>query len=311
MQDLVSAQESRALKRDALIRELFVLAVPYMITAVLGYSQQIYNAILLPMGLKMHYPDTDTISTIISATTYVGVKITAIPMVLAPGFTAAIIPHITSALTENNLKLARKNVIDCLNVILFIGLPVSFCIFLYAAPINYTLFYTEDLATTSMVLRWMTLEAIMGMLGPVVTNLMLALNLKSNVLKRLVINAVLKGILLVPMTAMMGFGGSVLASFIADGYLILSNLNQIRIEYKVNYKRVFNVLARVAIVIVAMWIVSSLLNMVGLSGVEGRKIIAFVLMCLNGLLTVGAGALVAIFLRLPDTCFHVHIGRKR
>ena len=194
-------QQEAALERNELIKELVILAIPYMVMAILGYSQQIYNAILLPAGLKMFYPNKEIIDNIISATTYVGVKMTAIPMVLAPGFTAAIIPHITSALIEEDRPLIRKNVVDCLNVVLYIGLPISFCLFVYANPINYTLFYTDDLATSSMVLSWLTIEAITGTFMPMVTNMMMALRLKQTMLRNLVINVILKGILMVPLTA--------------------------------------------------------------------------------------------------------------
>lgn len=305
------AQTTPALKRNEIIKELVILAIPYLISSLLGYSQQIYNAVLLPAGLKAYYPSEAKVSSIISATTYVGVKMTAIPMVLAPGFTAAIIPHITSALTKHNKRLIQKNVVDCLGVVLYIGLPVSFCLFAYAAPLNYTLFYTDDLNTSTMVLQWLTLEAITGTLLPVVTNLMMALKLQSLVLKRMIINAIIKGVLMVPMTMMMGFGGAVLASLIADGYLFFSNLRQIKIHYHISYKRVGQIVIRVCIGLVALWITSMVLTHLGLGSVSSRKIVCFITMCINGLISLLVFMLVTIALKVPELAFHVHIGRPK
>lgn len=305
---LANAQKTSALPHNQIVKELFVLAIPYLISSLLGYSQQIYNAILLPAGLKAFYPSNAKVSSIISATTYVGVKMTAIPMVLAPGFTAAIIPHITAALTAKKKKLVQKNVIDCLNVVLYIGLPVSFCLFAYAAPLNYTLFYTDDLKTSTMVLQWLTIEAITGTLMPVVVNLMMSLKLQSLGLKNLGINAIIKGILMVPMTMLMGFGGAVIASLIADGFLMLANLRQIRIHYQVSYKKVFPVILRVGIGLIALWVTSMLLTHLGLGSVESRKIVCFVTMCINGLISLLVFAIVTIWLKVPDMVFHVHIG---
>lgn len=311
IEDQAQQQTTAALQREELIRELVVLAIPYMVMAILGYSQQIYNAMLLPAGLKMHYQSKEMIDSIISATTYVGVKMTAIPMVLAPGFTAAIIPHITSALIENNIKLIRKNVVDCLNVVLYIGLPISFCLFVYAAPINYTLFYTDDLATSSMVLSWLTIEAITGTIMPMVTNMMMALRLRQIILRNLIINVVLKGVLMVPLTAIFGFGGAVIAALISDGYLIAVCLYTIAKKYGVNYHSCLVVLVKVAIGCVALWITATLLSNLGLSGVSGRKLICFLQMCANGLISVLVFVLVTFALKVPQTAFHLNIGRKK
>lgn len=306
------AQDQKSTKtRNELLKELFILAVPYLISALLGYSQQIYNAILLPMGLKMHYPSETMISSIISATTYVGVKMTAIPMVLAPGFTAAIIPHITAALTENNKRLVNKNILDCLNVVLYIGLPISFCLFAYAAPINYTLFYTDDLSTSTMVLQWLTIEAILGTIAPVVSSLMMALKLQGKVLQRLVINAIIKGVLMVPLTVLMGFGGAVIASLIADGYLILSNLRQIKIHYRVSFTKVLHVTARILVGLIGLWACSMILTLIGLNGASGSTLVAFIKMCCNGLISVIVYLVITVFLKVPEDVFYVRIGRPK
>lgn len=304
-------QQEAALERNELIKELVILAIPYMVMAILGYSQQIYNAILLPAGLKMFYPNKEIIDNIISATTYVGVKMTAIPMVLAPGFTAAIIPHITSALIEEDRPLIRKNVVDCLNVVLYIGLPISFCLFVYANPINYTLFYTDDLATSSMVLSWLTIEAITGTFMPMVTNMMMALRLKQTMLRNLVINVILKGILMVPLTATLGFAGAVLAALISDGYLIAICLYKISKEYQVEYKSSLIILIKVIIGCLGLWVTSFLLSKLGLSGVDGRKLICFIQMCANGLISLAVFIAITVALKVPQTAFHIRIGRKK
>lgn len=53
-----------------------------------------------------------------SAANYVGTKLTAIPMILAPGFTAAIIPHLSSSLLEKKYKRIRKDIRECMNIVL-------------------------------------------------------------------------------------------------------------------------------------------------------------------------------------------------
>ncbi len=301
---LPSNKKKPVYKKKAILKELFILAIPYLISSILGYSQSIFNGVLLPTGLKMHYTSTDMISTIISATSYVGVKLTAIPMVLAPGFTAAIIPHITTALTQNNKKLVRKNVIDCLNVVLYIGLPVAFCLFVYSAPLNYTLFNTDDLATGTMVIQWLTIEAITGFVLPVVTNLMMALKLQPKVLKRLAINAVIKGVLMVPLaTALLGYGGAVIASLIADAYLIISCLHQISVAYHISYNKVIAVVLRIGVGLLALWLVATGLNHIGLDGLSNGKLVCLVKMCINGCISMLVYVAVTVALKIPQLDF--------
>lgn len=300
-------QESSEVEKKQLLKELFLLAVPYLVSAVFGYSQQIYNAILLPTGLGLHNYSDAQISTIISATNYVGVKITAIPMILSPGFTAAIIPHITEALIVNDTKKVKKNIIDCLNVILFIGVPISFCIFLYAKPIYYTLFYTGDLELSSYVLAWMAFEGFIGTLTPVCTNLMMSVGLKKSSLRRMMIFTILKGVILIPFTAIFGFAGSVLVSLICDGGLTLTNIREIKEKYNINFLPTVKVLCRLIVCVVIMFIVSSLLSWIGLDGTSGSKIVAFVCMCLNGILSLGVFGISAFVLKLPQSIFHIRL----
>ena len=49
-----------------IFKEILVLAIPYLVVAILGNIDQIFNSFLLPTGLKMHYNVKDT-TTVISA----------------------------------------------------------------------------------------------------------------------------------------------------------------------------------------------------------------------------------------------------
>lgn len=306
-------QKTKEVHHQSLIREMFVLAIPYMLVAVFGYSQQIFNAVLLPTGLQLHQYSEAEISTIISATNYVGVKITAIPMILAPGFTAAIIPHITEAMTRNDQNKIRKNIMDCIHVVLCIGIPVSFCIFLYAGPINYTLFYTENLDMSSYVLAWLSIEGFLGTFAPVITNLMMSLGLKRTSLKRMMIFTLIKGIILIPLTWIFGFAGSVLTTIISDGGLVWYNLKEMREVYQIRFGRTMAIVTRLLLVILSMFVVTFVCSHLGLDGISGSRLWAFIQMCLNGLISVIVGVLVACYLHLPQAVFHIriHLPSKR
>lgn len=300
-----AVQKEKPVDSKKLLKEFFVLAIPYLIVAILGYSDSIYNAVLLPTGLRLHNYTSDQITTIISATTYVGVKLTAIPMILAPGFTAALIPHISSALAQKNYKLAKKNVLDCLNIIFYIALPVSFCIFAYAEPLFFTLFHNEDLQLCTYVTQWLAIEGFFGTLTPVVTNIMMALELKRNVLKRLLVCTLIKGLTMVPLVWILGFPGAVISSTLGYLYLLYYNFKEIHKVYGINYHKTGIIIVRVCIGIVGLWITSLLLTQIGLGGVEGGKLISFVKMAVNGLICVVVYFLITAYLKVPQSVFHI------
>ena len=59
--------------------------------------------------------------------------------------------------------------LDSINVVLYVAIPVSFCIFAYAGPLNYTLYYSENLELCTFVVQWMALEGFLSTFAPLVT----------------------------------------------------------------------------------------------------------------------------------------------
>lgn len=312
--EMVQRQTTRSHSAKKIFREILILAIPYLVVAILGNIDQVFNGFLLPTGLKMHYNAEDT-TTVISASNYVAGKLNAIPMILGPGFATAIIPHISEALSKKNYKLVKKNVLDSINVVLYVAIPVSFCIFAYAGPLNYTLYYSENLELCTFVVQWMALEGFLSTLAPLVTNLMVSLELRKNVLKNLAIGVLIKGVLLIPFVWIMGIAGAVISSFIGTGYIIYKNLKEIQDVYHISYRKTSIIVVRILIGLFALWITSILLSKVGLYGVEGSKLSCLFKMCLNGLLSVIVYVVVTLYLKVPQikvpqSIFHFQLRKK-
>ncbi len=307
--EMVQRQTTRSHSAKKIFREILILAIPYLVVAILGNIDQVFNGFLLPTGLKMHYNAKDT-TTVISASNYVAGKLNAIPMILGPGFATAIIPHISEALSKKNYKLVKKNVLDSINVVLYVAIPVSFCIFAYAGPLNYTLYYSENLELCTFVVQWMALEGFLSTLAPLVTNLMVSLELRKNVLKNLAIGVLIKGVLLIPFVWIMGIAGAVISSFIGTGYIIYKNLKEIQDVYNISYRKTSIIVVRILIGLFALWITSILLSKVGLYGVEGSKLSCLFKMCLNGLLSVIVYMVVTLYLKVPQSIFHFQLRKK-
>ena len=302
--EAAKTQESAAIDIKKLFKEFVMLAIPYLLVAIFGYSDDIFNSILLPLGLDNGMYTVHEMDTIKSAINYAGTKLTAIPMILAPGFTAAIIPHISAALVEQNTKLIRKNITDCLNIILYLGLSISFCLFVYAKPLTYTLFAPENLDLSAEVLRWLSIEAFLGTLLPVVTNLMMALKLRKKVLTRLAIYTVLKGVLMLPFMHFMGYAGAVMSSLLAGVYLVVCNMIDIQKSYHISLNSILHKLLFIAVGMLGLWISAILLSKVGLDGSQGSRMLCFVKMGCNGIISVIVFVAITTVLQIPQSIFH-------
>lgn len=311
LRQLSHGQKAKMVPLKPLFKEFFMLAIPYLIFAVLGYSNDIYDAILLPLGLKLSSYSSEQIQTMTSAVNYVGIKLTAIPMILSPGFVAAIIPHITTALEEKNMKLVRKDIKECINIVLYISIFLSFAIGLYAKQIYYCLFYTSDVELAGQTIQWIALEGFFGTITPVITSMMMACRMRKKLLTHLGIATVMKGVLMIPFTMWWGVAGSVMTTVISYTYLIAYSLNMMHKEFGVNFKSTFSVLIRSLIALLCMGLCGWLLSAAGLGALNLNRMACLLTTIVNGLIACVVFLIVSLWLRIPQQLFHFHFNWKQ
>ena len=290
--------------QSVLIGEFISLAVPYLLVAVLGYADDIFNSVILPLGLRMHGYSQQEMNVILSAFNYVGTKLTAIPMILAPGFTSALIPHIATSMAEKDSRKVASNIYDCLDTVLFVGLPVAFCIFLYAEDAYQILFYTNDVAASSGVIRWIWFEGFMGTIAPIVTNIMMTLGLRKDVLKRLAVTLLIKAVIMVPLIMWIGYPGTILATVLAYGYLVIFNLRQISRTFGISFRKVGVILLRTAIATAVMTGVCFGLKAIGLNSLNSGRMIGLLKIVVNLCMTTLSYLLTAYTMKVPQMVFH-------
>lgn len=312
IRQLTRTQKVRSVPFKPLFKEFLLLCLPYLLYAVIGYANDIYDAILLPTGLRMSSYSSAQIQTMTSAANYVGIKLTAIPMILSPGFVAAIIPHITSALEMKDLKTVRKDILECINIVLYIALFLSFCIFFYAKPLFYSLYYTTDLDLAARSVQWIAIEGFFGTITPVISSMMMACRMRKKVLRNMAIAALVKGIIMVPMVMMMGIGGAVISSVVSFGYIIAYSLHQMSLRYRVRFTSTIRLLIQTTICLLVTALVAWLLTLCGLGSVDGSRLHCFFTMCINGLISAVVFAACSLYFRIPQNLFHIHLkGGKR
>ena len=219
-------------------------------------------------------------------------------------FAAALIPYITEAVTAHDRKKISSMMTECIGIIFFIGIFLSAVIAIYSREIFTVLFYTGNIDLASSVIRWMAIEGFLGTICPIISSLMLAAGLRKSILKRQVITAVIKSILIVPLTMLLGFKGAILSSMIGSLYFFAANMIELEVRFDIYLKKLMINFAKIAVALLVSYGAAVGLRMIGLDGTQGSKMIAFVKLCGNGMITMLVYFGLTELLRVPHALFH-------
>lgn len=220
-------QANRAIPKDktndkSLFKEIILLAIPYFTVAVLGYLDDIISSTIVPDCLMRFNQYTNgEVEVITSALNYAGTKLVAIPLILAPGFTASLIPHITENLTNNALLKVKDTITKSLQLVVTLAFPVCAFILMYARPIYSLLFYTDNLNLSAYVVQLLLIEGFFGTLSPVMTNIIMACRERKKAIYGNIFSAVFRVCGTYVLMYYLGIGGAVLTSILSHLALIV------------------------------------------------------------------------------------------
>lgn len=312
-------------EKGVILKELIFIAFPYFIVAILGYSDTIINTIFVNNGLQKHYLQLDQvqqlgqarmneITTIIAAINYGVLKLMSIPMILAPGFSSAIIPHITSALVTKDDKLVQKNIRDCIDIVLYIGMPISFCLFVFAKPLYSVLFYPgsdEQLALCAQVLSWFSIEAFLSTLGPIFTSLMMAVGLRRLNIRNLIIMVSLKFMITYPFLVWLGYPGLIFSSLIAMGIFITLDAFALTTRFHVLWSYTLHKICIILLGLAVIYVVGYTCDAIGLKGYGQGRMLGLVQLAMSGSLSMLAYFMVTYFFGIPQAVLHIDFKKFR
>ena len=314
IKQLAQEQEvQEKVKGKEILLELLYVSIPFMIIAILGYSDSIINVLFLNKGLEAYGCAPEEISLIVSSINYKAQKLMSIPMVLAPGFSSAIIPHITSAITKKDYSLVRKNISQCIDIVLYIAIPVSLCLALFSKPLIATLFPPENmdqLPQVAMILAWFALVAFVDTFQPILTSLLVSCGLRKKSVWIMVIQVIVKFSLSYFMLAWFSYIGLVASTLIATGVCIGMSIYQFRKHFKLQFKYTLRRLLIIALASILMSLTAFVLFKLGLgySLTDGR-IMAFIKMCVAGLVSVMVYFGVTYVFGLPQILLNLDINK--
>ena len=301
---LAKNQQRKSASNKKLAIELVSFGLPFAISSILGNSQDIVNNTFFMQEIIKTGVDQETGMMMLSMIQYQSLNLIAIPQVLATGFPSGIVPYMTAALEQRNIKQLRKYVIQCLDVVMYIGIPLCMCICFLSRPL-YSLFYgTESLELGAQVLQWSTLVAISGTFSPICTSMMMTLKMRGKVIGYLAVTFVVKFVSFFSLVKTMGYPGAIVSSCLASCVLIFLSLKAINNRYGVTYGKLVLHFIKVMISCLAMNGVFVIFNLFGIDGTYGSLIENFLILGIKGIAGVGVYVWVSFMLNLPQALLH-------
>jgi len=155
-----------------------------------------------------------------------------IPVVLATGFSMAIIPTVTKFFTEGNLRLVHGAIDKTYQVLLFITVPAAIGIAILAEDLYHFFFEYSEMGT--QVLSHYAPLAILFGLFSVTAAILQGVDYQKWVIFSLLMGLFVKTILNTPLIKLMSVDGAILAT--AIGYLTTIGINVFVINRVTNYQ---------------------------------------------------------------------------
>ncbi|MGN1342991.1 MAG: oligosaccharide flippase family protein [Traorella sp.] len=251
----LASEQERVSNNDikVLLQEIILISIPYLLSSIIAYSSDMIDLAFFAKALE----STGIVAglcnfiygTVISVHTK---KIIAIPQILAIGFSASLIPYITTALENKNYKEVCKHIKDTLESVLYIVLPLSICLFFFSKEVMYLLYgnetikiadavtnsviYVQQLDFEDYIMRFRSLDAVFGTIAPLFTSLLIACRLRKESLISLGVGAILKLIMLYPCTQIFGLAGATCSNMFYYSAIIGFDVYFLNKKYHINWK---------------------------------------------------------------------------
>lgn len=293
---------------NVIFKELLYVSIPFLLTSLFGYCDTIINQFDLKPGLEAFAGSMKYTPALSDAIFYKATKIIAIPMILAPGFSAAIIPFITTAMEKGKLKLLRKYIVDCIESVVYIAVPICLAIALYAQPIIFSLFGGENLQLNSEVLMWFSLEALGATICPIFSSIVMAIDCRKVAIRNTVIFAVVKLSLNRLFIMWFGFPGIILSSLVAHLILGFLGWRVIQKKYHIKWIYTFRKIIIMLLGSLGFYFAYLLFGIFGLTTYCDSRVLTFLSLGLMGIVSCGTYFAITAFCSVPQSIFHFELG---
>ena len=307
VKQMAAQQESQAVDKKELLKEMAAFGLPYMMMSILGNSMNIINTLFMQRELSNVSAEMAQLYYSIVQTNCN--KLTSIPQVLAIGFSTGIVPHLTTNLEQKDFRQLKINVLSALNTVCYIGLPLSFCLFALARPIYCLMYGSTYLDSGTEALMFSALLAVTGTISPITTSMMMSLRYRRRCLEFLAIGFAVKTVTFFMLIKWFGYTGAITSSALCGLSVIVMNLSYIKRKFNISFKGFYRNLFVIAIGLISMNGAFVVLRWIGLDGIGSSKIMAILQLGIFGITGVFVYFMTTAFFQLPQRIFKMSLGK--
>lgn len=235
-----NAREGRGGK-DVFI-ELLSLGLPYLLVALLGLVPSfIDSTFFIDFSTSVGYGYEDMMLSFgiirVNCT-----KLASIPMVLATGFGAGLVPYLIETLEKQDFHLLNKQINEIFNTVLFILLPIILWMIVYVRPIYYIMYGSENIELGSHMMQIYMAVALIDTIGQICSSMAITLNLKKKMIYITIIGSFVKLIAFFVMVYLWGAYGLIFSAIVSGLVMIALDIwtfyQNFNIDFSLLFKRI-------------------------------------------------------------------------
>lgn len=292
-------QDSDVASKHDILVELLSYGLPFVVVSILGNSMNIVNNNFFMNAMAKSGLDYQLSKTILGIIQVNTAKLIAIPQVLSIGFGSGIVPHLTEALVKKDYGLLRKDILSGIETVLYIGLPVSFCLFGLSREIYYVMYGAANLELGSELLKYSSGLAIVSTLSPICSNMMMTLKFRKKTIEILLISFVTKIVSFFIFIRIFSYSGAITSSILTSIVIVVLDLLYIGKKFKVDYSKTLLRVFKMFLCLLSMNGIFVILRMVGFSLTYDSRLLGLAQLAVYGILGMIVYYLSSAFLGLP------------
>ena len=263
-----STIKEKTVSNKDIIKKIIKYSIPFIIVSIATDIYGLTDMSLIIKGLyKIGYTasESELISSIISTW---GVKICMIINSLAIGLSSSLIPNIVDSNVRKDYKEVNNKIIESLNIIILVGLPLSIGIAYLSKPI-YFMFYGQSVYGGG-ILRLLVFASLFASVHIVLNMILQSLNKFKYVYINTILGFVLNALLDLPLIFLFNkigipaYYGAIVSTLVGYSFSFGVALFVLKKDYKVKYVEILNTFKKMFIPLVSMcasmYLLSFLIN---------------------------------------------------
>ncbi len=295
--------------RKGVFKELLEYAIPYLISTLVTNSSGLFILLMLSTGLQKYGTDPYMITTYQGIINYEAHKICSIPQVIATGFSLALIPHITEALTKNNSEKVREMIQKVLETVNYLAVPLVFFMVFFAREIYFVMYGNSSLDVGAYLLARSLIIQLLWIVVMVLSSILVALKLRKIYIALSAVQLVFVTTTLIFWLGHFGVNGYYICKAIEYVVFIIGACFFIEKHFNPSFKKIFDNCTLSWLALLPMLILVAILAQVKFDITMQSRIVTLMYTGVMFVLLFGLYFIVSAKFNVPQRLFNIEVSR--